>query len=77
MSEDNIVNFPGEFHGNLSADEMLRNLADEEPKCAFVICWPKDGGWPTFHSNTKDIPVILLRMHQFIHKVLNGDFGEI
>lgn len=58
----------------LDTAEMLRSIAENDPEYAFVICWPKDGSDPTYHSNTGDTPVILMRINEFIHKYYNGDF---
>ena len=69
-----IIKFPGLAYLPVPAPEILRNIADEGPKNVFVICWPQDGKMPTYHSNTSDIPVILLRLQEFIHKFYNGDF---
>jgi len=71
---DNVIKFPGITKHDISASEMLQNIATEEPKNAFVIVWPEDGGMPTYHSSTGDIPVILMRLHDFIHKWHNGEF---
>lgn len=72
----NLIKFPGAYYGETTAADMLRKIAEDEPKYAFVISWPKDGKRPTYHSNTSDVPVILLRLQQFIHKLFNGDFSE-
>ena len=58
----------------LDAAEMLRNIADEKPANAFVICWPEDGTMPTYHCSTGDTPVVLMRLHEFIHKFYSGEF---
>lgn len=71
---DNIVQFTGLTTLDISAKTILQNLAEEEPKNVFVICWPKDGSMPTYHSSTGDTPVVLMRLQQFIHKFYNGDF---
>ncbi len=60
----------------LIASDILRAIADEEPDKVFLVVWPKDGSLPTYHSNTKDIETILLRLNQFIHKYYNGDFFD-
>jgi len=60
----------------LDAPTMLRNIADESPDKVFVICWPTDGSHPTYHSNTSDTPVVMMRVQEFIHKIYNGDFDE-
>ena len=69
----NIIQFPD--ISPLTASDMLRNIADNDaPKYAFVICWPEDGTMPTYHSNTKDIPVTLMRLQEFVHRCYNGEF---
>lgn len=73
---NNIVKFTGITKLDLSAPEMLRSIAEGNPKNAFVICWPEDGSMPTYHSNTADTAVVLMRLHGFIHKFYNGDFDE-
>ncbi len=60
---------------DLNASEILTYIAKEEPGNVFVICWPKDGGVPTYHSSTGDVPVILMRLQEFTHKHFNGDFS--
>jgi hypothetical protein len=59
---------------DISASQMLINISEDKPKNAFVIAWPEDGSMPTYHSSTSDVPVILLRLQEFIHKYYNGDF---
>lgn len=63
------------FHGDIPAPEMLRNIAEQNPKHAFIITWPADGTLPSYHSTTGDVPVIMLRLQEFIHKVYNGEFS--
>jgi len=58
----------------LDSKEMLTEIAKDNPKNTFVICWPESGELPTYHCNTGDMPVVLLRLQQFIHKYYNGDF---
>ena len=59
---------------DLNASKMLRVIAKDKPEYVFVIAWPKDGMMPTYHSNTSDTPIILMRIQQFIHKFYSGDF---
>lgn len=73
---DNIIPFPGQYYGDKSAAEMLHAIAKDEPYKAFVIAWPADGSRPTYHANTSDMPVLMMRVWQFIHKFFNGDFAE-
>lgn len=70
-----IIDFHQYVTGEMPAPEMLRNIADGEPINAFVIVWPADGSMPTYHSSTSDIPVIMMRCQEFIHKYFNGDFS--
>ncbi|TXH54894.1 MAG: hypothetical protein E6Q97_09915 [Desulfurellales bacterium] len=72
----NIVKFPGKVYQDLPADEMLAAIAEQKPLKVFVIVWPEDGTRPTYHSNTSDIPVIVLRIQQFLHKLFSGVFTE-
>lgn len=58
---------------DIHAPSMLREIAKENPDYAFVIVWPKDGSLPTFHSNTSDMPVILMQLQRFIHLAFSGD----
>ena len=53
---------------DINTAEMLREIAKEKPANAFVIVWPKDDGLPTYHSNTSDMPTVLLRLQTFIHE---------
>lgn len=59
---------------DINTPEMLRAIADEEPEFAFVIAWPKDGEMPTYHCNTSDMPVVLLRLQTFIHRYFQGAY---
>ena len=72
---DNVVKFPGITKHDISTQDMLKNIAGENPNNAFVIIWPKDGSMPTYHSNTGDMPVVLMRIQEFVHKFYNGEFG--
>ena len=60
---------------DLPSEQMLKNIAEEKPAKVFVICWPEDGSMPTYHSNTSDIPVILMRLREFEHKYFSGKFS--
>jgi len=70
----NVVKFSGIYYGDISAPDMLRKIAELEPKSAFVISWPEDGKMPSYQSSTDDMPIILLRLQEFIHKYYNGEF---
>lgn len=70
-----VIRLNIETRVDLNAEDMLRAIAENKPKHAFVICWPEDGGQPTYHSSTGDMPVVLMRLNGFIHKFYNGDFG--
>jgi hypothetical protein len=59
---------------DLSAADILREIANEAPNHAFVVVWGKDGDLPTYHSTTGDMPTVLMRINEFIHKYYNGDF---
>jgi len=72
---DNVIDFTGITRLDIDSSRMLRNIADEKPRCAFVITWPEDGSMPSYYSNTTDMAVVLLRLQQFIHKYYNGDFN--
>lgn len=72
----NIITFTGMTKNDIDAPTMLRNIAEEKPKNAFVIVWPEDGSLPTYHSSTSDMPVVLMRLQEFIHKYYNGDFSD-
>lgn len=71
-----IIIFPRDTHGPLKADQMLRNIADEQPSHAFVITWPKDGKPPSYHSSTEDVPVIVHRLLTFLSKLYGGEYGD-
>jgi len=71
-----IIKFPGKHYGEVNGADVLRAIAESEPDKVFVIVWPKDGSRPTYHSNTSDIPVIVLRIQQFLHKLFRGDFTD-
>ena len=60
--------------GDLKASDMLKEIAKLNPDEAFVICWPEDGGIPTYHCSTGNSPVVLMRLNEFIHKFYNGEF---
>lgn len=59
---------------DISAADMLKAIAEENPANCFVIVWPNDGSMPAYHSSTGDSAVVLMRCQQFIHKFYNGDF---
>lgn len=59
---------------DISAAEMLQEIATQDPDDAFVIVWPDDGSMPTYHSSTSDMPTVLYRLQSFIHGFFNGDF---
>lgn len=71
-----IIEFPGKYYGEARADDVLRAIAEQNPSKVFVVVWPEDGGRPTYHSNTADVPVIVLRLQQFLHKLFRGDFTD-
>ena len=56
---------------DIRADSMLREIAKSEPDHAFVICWPKDAGLPTYHSTTSDMPIVLMNLQKFMHRFYN------
>lgn len=59
--------------GDINCSDMLREIAKGEPKNAFVICWPEDGGMPSYHSSSGDMPVILFRLQTFIQGILSRE----
>lgn len=71
----NVINFTGLTINNIDASTMLKNIAEEKPKNVFVIVWPEDGSMPTYHGSTSDMPVVLMRLQEFIHKYYSGDFS--
>jgi hypothetical protein len=71
----NVKKFNGVTKHNINASDMLKAIAEEKPNHSFVICWPEDGSLPTYHSSTGDMPIILMRLQEFIHKYYNGDFN--
>jgi hypothetical protein len=74
---DNVIPVLFTPRQSIDSRRMLETIAQEEPETVFVICWPKDGGNPTYHSNTGDIPVIFFRLQEFIHGVYSGKYAEI
>lgn len=74
---DNVIKMPGICYSASPAVDMLRNIADGSPKNAFVITWPENGDMPTYWSSTGDLPVVLMRLNEFIHKSYNGDFNTL
>lgn len=70
----NIIKLNFQTKNDISASAMLCNIAAENPKNAFVISWPEDGGLPSYHSSTGDTPVVIYRLNEFIHKLYNGEF---
>lgn len=71
----NVIKLNIKTRADLPADQMLRNIAEEDPGNAFLIVWPKDGSMPSYHSSTGDMPVVLLRLQEFIHKYYSGEFN--
>lgn len=70
-----VVRWNGITRHELNSEDMLTAIAAEKPDKVFVITWPEDGSMPSFHSNTQDIPVVLMQLQRFIHKFYNGDFS--
>lgn len=70
----NVIKLDLFTKNDIDSQYMLRNIADSDPENVFVICWPKDGTMPTYHSSTNDTSVVLLRIQEFIHRFYNGDF---
>lgn len=73
---DNVIKINFLTNQDINTSDMLRAIADENPKHAFVITWPENGDLPDYHSSTGDTPVVLMRINEFIHKYYNGEFGE-
>lgn len=71
---NNVLKFPAITRHDISTKEMLVNIAESNPSNAFVIVWHSDESMPTYHSNTSYMPVVLMRVQEFIHKYYNGDF---
>ncbi len=71
----NVIKLPIITTHDINTKEMLETIAKTEPENAFVIVWPNDGSMPTYHCNTSDMPVVLMRIQEFIHKYYNGDFS--
>lgn len=69
-----IIQFNGMTTHDIDAVSMLQSISEEEPANVFVVVWPKDGSPPTYHSSSADVPVVLMRIQQFIHKYYNRDF---
>lgn len=63
----------GEGEPELNAAKMLRAIAKQKPRYVFCIVWWKKG-MPSYHSSTSDMPTLLMRCQEFIHKYFNGDF---
>lgn len=59
---------------DIDAADMLSSIAEDKPDNAFVIVWPADGSMPTYHSSTSDVPVVLMRLQEFMHKYFSGEF---
>lgn len=59
---------------DINASDMLKAIAEQKPKHVFVISWPEDGSLPTYHSSAADLPTVLYRLQEFIHKVFAGEF---
>lgn len=71
---DNIVRLKVITRLDLQPKDILEAIAKDNPKNVFVISWPEDGGMPTYHSSTGDMPTVLMRIQGFIHKFYNNDF---
>ena len=61
---------------NLSVDRVMNGIQQDKPEHIFVIAWPENGSMPTYHSTTSDMPTVLMRLNEFIHKYYNGDFND-
>lgn len=73
---DNIVKIEYYNTKDINTADMLKAIAEENPKNAFVVVWPEGGSMPTYHCNTSDVAVVLMRVNEFVHKYYNGDFDD-
>lgn len=76
MSDDNVIKLNITTTLDLSCPEMLRNIADENPKHAFLIVWPEDGSEPTYSSSMADTPLVVYHIQEFLHKLYANNFGD-
>lgn len=60
--------------GDIDPREMMDAIFEGGQKNVFVIAWPADGGLPSYHSSTGDLPVVLMRLQEFAHKYFNREF---
>lgn len=57
-------------------DSMLKDIIARKPKYAFVIEWPEDGSEPSFHTSTSDMPVLAMRLQNFLVEAYSGKLNE-
>lgn len=60
----------------LEAREMLRSVAEENPKEAFLIVWPEDGPTEVYNHTERDAASLVHTLNTFIHQIYNGDYDE-
>jgi len=62
--------------GQIDCVEMLKAIARTKPKNAFLVVFPADGSFPTFHSSTGKMKSVLAGIKTFMSKYKNGDFDK-
>ena len=60
MSDENIVQFPGETTQDLDPNEILKNTIDENLDRVMVLGWNEDGGLWLSSSFSKVSEMVLL-----------------
>ncbi len=71
----NVIHLDLQTRAEISAGDMLHNIAETQPENAFVIIWPNDGGDITYHSSVADAGAVTLALNIFLHKLYAGDFS--
>ena len=74
--KDNVVKLNTITKLDITASDMLNDIAESNPEGAFVIVWPEDGSEPTFHSSVANIETVMFRLNEFIHLVYKGQVGD-
>lgn len=62
--------------GENTTEILLRELKSRNPKYCFAIEWPENGDEPIFHTSTSDMPVLTLRLQNFLSELYAGKHND-
>lgn len=59
-----------------STEELLKELINRKPKYVFAIEWPEDESMPICHTSTSSMPVLALRLQNFLTDLYSGKYDD-